>query len=764
MMQPAPLAAPLPARQPTTLLDCIRRLPPTRVVTAGLTAADLCTQVQAGAADLRRAGLGEGETVGLCLPNGDGWVLAFLALLTAGARPLLVAPETPDTERRRLMASAAAGRWVVAGPGPGQLRLAGPPGQAVQRPGVLLPTSGSTGQPTLVVRDEASLLAEARRYRDALGLDGHGRLLLPLPLSHAYALGWLAAALVTGMQVRAVPPTALHAIARELRDGATTVALVPTLARLLAARQLRRGGPDPAPELIVAMVGAGPVDESLEDAFRRAFGVATARNYGSTETGAIFAGLPVLPPLCVGTPMPSVEFRIVDDHEQPCAPGSAGALKVRLGPEMPWRDTMDLAVCQDSQVMIMGRRHRAVRRGGRWVAPLEVEAVLRDHPEVTDVHVWARRGRADGEDILVADIEATVPRSAADLASFARARLAPHKVPQEFRIREHLSRTPVGKVASARRYVLSDPATLLAAARAYRRSELLFVLHDLGALTPLESGASADELAASLGVEARELDWLLGVAAGLGLVTADGDGERRPAGTVPDPQPFIELESILSRTWLDRGALADTLRHGIDHRQFDRAEMDERLSSAYARAMHDAAARHRTALCLRLIRRLPRRRIVEVSAGPGRYLDQLLAADPSVTGCLVRLGRLSGTLAPAVHAAVADGRVEVRDDPPSGEFDLCVVANGIHGPRPGGDLTWLLDRLRPAGALLVDDVFLPADGGAGSELGLDWLTHGGIAWPHVESLTAGLQAAGWDIALQQRLGSSQCHVILATEG
>ena len=49
---------------------------------------------------------------------------------------------------------------------------------------------------------------------------------------------------------------------------------------------------------------------------------------------------------------------------------------------------------------VLGRRHGAVRKGGRWVAPAEVESVLREHPQVRDVHVRARRGRFADEDSL----------------------------------------------------------------------------------------------------------------------------------------------------------------------------------------------------------------------------------------------------------------------------------------------------------------------------------------------------------------------------
>jgi acyl-CoA synthetase (AMP-forming)/AMP-acid ligase II len=771
---------------PAKLTDCVRALPGPHQVTASLTAADLLARVSRGADALRRQGITPGEAIGLALPNGDSWIVACLSLLEAGARPLLMAPETPGPERDRLLAKATGTRLVTCSGGEvADLGLSGNPGLTDDlgpggsvRPAVagtvLLATSGSTGQPALVLRDEASLLAEAERYRRLLDLDGTDQLLLPLPLCHAYALGWLAAALATGTAVEALQPTALGAITTRMLGGATVVALAPALARLLAARRVKRGDRAKAPDLRMAMVGAGPVDQGLEETFRTAFGLPTARNYGSTETGALFAGLPGtagLPPLGIGRPMPGVDFKIIGGHGRRCAPGEPGALKIRLGATEAWRDTKDLALEADGQVLIMGRRQQAIRRGARWVAPLEVEAALREHPLVRDAHVRARPGGADGDDIMIADVEATDSRrlSSADLAAFARTRLALHKVPTQIRINEQLDRTPAGKIVSPRVYRLAGTGALQEAARAYRRSELLFALADLGALESLENGASADDLAASLGVSSREIEWLLQVAANLGLLSiaddrdpaAGGNGRPRVAG---EPAAFIELEAILSGTWLHRTAIADVVRTGIAGRGFDTGPAQARLVAAYSLAMHDAAAAQRTALCLRLTKHLARKRIVEVSAGPGRYLDRLLAADPSATGWLVQLGSLAGEPSQTVREAVAQGRAVVCGEPPSHDFDLCVVANGIHGPHPGSDLGWLADRLRPAGVLVVDDVFLPADGGPGSELGLDWLTHGGIAWRTAASLEAGLTAAGWQVTLQRRLGTSHCHVLLASGG
>jgi long-chain acyl-CoA synthetase len=86
----------------------------------------------------------------------------------------------------------------------------------------------------------------------------------------------------------------------------------------------------------------------------------------------------------------------------------------------------------------------------------------------------------------------------------------------------------------------------------------------------------------------------------------------------------------------------------------------------------------------------------------------------------------------------------------------------VHGPGPTVDPAWLLDRLAPGGVLLIDDLFLPEDG-AGIELGLDWLTHGGMAWPRLADLRAAIAAAGGVVARTVQLTPPGCCLVLARE-
>jgi long-chain acyl-CoA synthetase len=756
-----------------SLLDWVRRLPAGAPVTRQRSAGQLSAEVSALAASLDVAA---GEAVGFALPNGEPWIVGLLALLQAGCRPLLIAADAPGREAERLMASAGARRQLLFD---GKFRLAGPPGAADPAGGraVLLATSGSTGVPKLVTRDEQSLIAEGLRYRDLVGLDGTDRLILPLPLTHAYALGWLAAALITGTQILPLAPSSLTAIRDELSDGATIIALVPTLARLLTLRQ--RGRTLSAPKLRLAMIGAGPVDEQLENGCRQVFGIPTGRNYGSTETGALFAGLADLPPLCVGQPMPGVRFRIVDadagqvtdspQHELPA--GQAGLLEVRVGDGTePWHRTSDLAVADERGfVRILGRRQTAVRRGDRWVSPAEVESALREHPAVRDALVRASRGRSGGEDSVVADVEFVQGATQVDeatLRNFVRQRLSPYKVPERINVHQSLGRDAVGKVpALSRRYHLAGGTELAAAMRAYRRSELLFALADLGLIERLTVGADVDDMAGELGVAAGPVRWLLDIAVGLGILATDETPDTAAAGLAE----LLGLEAELSRTWLTRQAIADVITAGHAERPFESADLGARLAGVYRAAMHGPHTAARTRLGLRLAGQSAGGRVLEVSAGPGRYLATLLDRELGITtGHLLQTGRLAGPPSPVVAAAAQAGRVTVSQhdasspQPPAGAFDLCVVANAVHGPGPAADPCWLLDRLAPGGVLLIDDIFLP-DEGPGVELGLDWLTHGGMAWPRLAGLRAAITAAGGAVTRAVRFTPPECCLVLARE-
>ena len=96
-----------------------------------------------------------------------------------------------------------------------------------------------------------------------------------------------------------------------------------------------------------------------------------------------------------------------------------------------------------------GRIKEMVKTGGINVAPLEVEGVLLQHPDVKQAHVVGVPDR-DRDEVVVAVLELheAAAADAGAIVAFCRDRLASYKVPTRFVFRkaEELPRTPTGKI------------------------------------------------------------------------------------------------------------------------------------------------------------------------------------------------------------------------------------------------------------------------------------------------------------------------------
>ncbi len=98
-----------------------------------------------------------------------------------------------------------------------------------------------------------------------------------------------------------------------------------------------------------------------------------------------------------------------------------------------------------------GRLDDLVKLGGIWVAPTEIEDVLRGHPDVSDAAVVATD---DGSGIPVLRAYVVSERGGRDLSKdllrLSRTRLANYKVPQSFSDRRRTATDPFGQASPLR--------------------------------------------------------------------------------------------------------------------------------------------------------------------------------------------------------------------------------------------------------------------------------------------------------------------------
>jgi o-succinylbenzoate---CoA ligase len=163
--------------------------------------------------------------------------------------------------------------------------------QAGARPAVVLPTSGSTGEPKLVLLSAGALLASAAATYERIG--GPGAWLLALPATRVAGLQVLVRSLVSGIVPAYLDGLGEFAAATSrLRAGRRYTSLVPVqLSRLLDA------GAEAVDALrlydAVLLGGAASAPALLERAL--AAGVRIVTTYGMTETcgGCVYDGVPL---------------------------------------------------------------------------------------------------------------------------------------------------------------------------------------------------------------------------------------------------------------------------------------------------------------------------------------------------------------------------------------------------------------------------------------------------------------------------------------
>jgi O-succinylbenzoic acid--CoA ligase len=295
-------------------------------------------------------------------------------------------------------------------------------------------TSGTTSAPKPVELTLGNWHANALGSAVMLGLDLRERWLCVMPLAHVGGLSILLRSTLYGTTVVLHERFETEAVLAELMSAErriTLVSLVPTmLARLLDA------GLEQPPALRWALLGGGPIAPALLERAAAA-GVPVAPTYGMTEACSQIATF--------GLPLPGVEL----------ANGADGELLVR-GPIVApgavapdgWLHTGDLGRFDEGgRLVIVGRRADTIVSGGENVAPAEVEAILLEHPAVTDAGVFARADDEWGEAVLasvvVRDGGGVTPD---ELRAFCAERLAGFKVPKAIAFVAELPRTPSGKL------------------------------------------------------------------------------------------------------------------------------------------------------------------------------------------------------------------------------------------------------------------------------------------------------------------------------
>uniref|UniRef100_A0A0D6R5H0 4-coumarate--CoA ligase n=1 Tax=Araucaria cunninghamii TaxID=56994 RepID=A0A0D6R5H0_ARACU len=294
---------------------------------------------------------------------------------------------------------------------------------------VALPySSGTTGLPKGVMLTHKGLVSSVAQQVDGdnpnLYFHSEDVILCVLPLFHIYSLNSvLLCALRVGAAILIMQKFNTVAMLELIQKYKVTVApFVPPIVLEITKNPIVANYDISSIRTI--MSGAAPLGKELEDALRARFpGAKFGQGYGMTEAGPVLAmnlvfakePFPVKSGSC-GTVVRNAQIKILDTETGASLPhNQAGEICIR-GPEIMkgylndpestagtidkdgWLHTGDVGyIDDDEEIFIVDRVKELIKYKGFQVAPAELEAILVNHPLISDAAVVPQKNESAGE-------------------------------------------------------------------------------------------------------------------------------------------------------------------------------------------------------------------------------------------------------------------------------------------------------------------------------------------------------------------------------
>ena len=395
---------------------------------------------------------------------------AGLAVILAEPEFLPAAAAVADALDGIPVIDLASRAWIVAQPDvdPG---FGSDPGTVLLQ----IYTSGTTGVPKGV----QLTLGNVAYTDEGLTLQGFTQdsvAINVLPMFHVAGQGWLICSLIAGGHSIMVPdfqPAEFISVMESRR--VTNICVVPAMLQVLTSMPRIEERDFSALEVIV--YGASPITPALLRRSMNIFGCDFVQFYGMTETSGGTTCLtakdhdPDGPRQhllrSAGKPLVNVKVRIVDtDSGEPLPAGQVGEVQTRSPHNTPgywdrpadnaalltpdgWLRTGDAGYLDpDGYLFITDRLKDMVITGGENVYPVEVEAVLADHPAIAEVAVIGTPDVKWGEAVTAVVVvkPGVATPSQREIIEFTTGKLASYKKPRVVRFVQALPRNPSGKV------------------------------------------------------------------------------------------------------------------------------------------------------------------------------------------------------------------------------------------------------------------------------------------------------------------------------
>ncbi|KAL3418177.1 phenylacetyl- ligase [Phlyctema vagabunda] len=274
-----------------------------------------------------------------------------------------------------------------------------------------------------------------------------------VPFFHILGLeGFTCLYVLNGAPIVVFPKFELQPLLNSIkRDKVTHLNVVPPIALQFLNNPLADKGDYNSLQCL--MNAAAPLEQNLTDLLCKKLGVVLTQWYGLTEASpSVITQRPDQVHIrnTVGKLLPGISLKVLDTNLNECPHGVAGELCIKgpnvmqgyVGNEELTDDTIildgylrtgDIGYVDDNgYVFLIDRLKELIKVKGNQVAPAELEAVLRSHPQIDDAAVRGHHIPEEGTDVPVAFITTKVPAReyaalSCEVIKFIKTRVASYK-------------------------------------------------------------------------------------------------------------------------------------------------------------------------------------------------------------------------------------------------------------------------------------------------------------------------------------------------
>jgi acyl-CoA synthetase (AMP-forming)/AMP-acid ligase II len=324
-------------------------------------------------------------------------------------------------------------------------------------------TSGTTARSKIVPVSQKQFFLARQRQMERLKITSADRCLHIVPYYHGMGIGSaLLSILLAGGTVICtkdfIPPDFFHL----LRTFRPTLFVASPAFHQAILRESKKVPMDELKNTSLRLIvtSSASLPPSICHELETVLGVPVIENFASSEAGSISINFP---PKRGSVGMPVVDhLRILDEHGTSLGPYEPGEIVVKgetvfSGYEDAplenkaaftegWFRTGDIGYLDDEGYLFLtGRKKELINKGGRKIAPAEIDAVLISHPGIRDAMTFSVPDPALGEDIAAMVVPDGELVTEAELRIYLLDHLVQYKIPSRIYFVETIPKTPTGK-------------------------------------------------------------------------------------------------------------------------------------------------------------------------------------------------------------------------------------------------------------------------------------------------------------------------------